>query len=186
MANRIVWIPGGWKRPFIASLCATLASCTTPANGQDAAQPLESRYTLLDNCVVVAAGIEPIDHVRQRCDGWGGIPVWLQYTDAARLGVGFGYPANTFGMFSIERHPSWPVEWRGPVQDGVFQPIAAIIRMNDYATAPGEPDRASLLVFRLTGDGMSCPLSFDAGDNEEARRIADASLREYRCLSRSP
>lgn len=141
------------------------------------APSISSRYTPLSGCREIAFGSDVGDGVDHRCKGYGGIPIWLSYRDSTRSYFGFGAKRNLSGMFSAERDDAWPIEWRGRLARGEFQPFAVILRVRGAF----EPRRRSLVVFRLRADGTSCIVGSTDGSNEAARRIADASLARFEC-----
>jgi len=68
------------------------------------------------------------------------------------------------------------------VQNGKFQPLAVIVRMDRPAGAYEGPAPTDLFVFRLRPDGTSCIVGEDIKSNEDARKIADAAIDRYACL----
>ncbi len=166
-----------------AVLAATLwtAQASAPAAGPPA---IESRYTRLRNCRELEHGNvdKGEDWLRQRCQGYGAVSIWLRYADSARVYVGFGTKPNETGdMFSVERDDAWPVEWRGVQVNGSFEPFAAILRMRVPAAAGGTTPK--LIVFRLRPDGTSCTVGSTRASNQTARRIADAARLQFVCES---
>lgn len=146
------------------------------AKAQVSDEPLHtSRYTNLDNCVIVEGSIEP-DYVINRCEGIADIAVWLRYSDSARLFVSFGSEEHGRAWFGIERDSEWPIEWRGSVHMMNFMPFAVIIRMNAAFAGAGDEPEPSLSVFKLNRDGTSCLIESGLQDNERARQIADRSI----------
>jgi hypothetical protein len=164
---------------FFSILCLSIAAVSAPAVAHGDTATMTSRYTRLGDCDEVDHGDidKGEDWIFHRCEGYDGIPVWLLYVDSSRAQVGFGSTANVTGPFGIDRDDEWPIEWRGNLDDGRFQPITAIIRM---PRPFGEG--IELIVYRLRTDGTSCIVGSTSGSNETARRIADAAIGSFECL----
>jgi hypothetical protein len=142
-----------------------------------------SRYTKFDGCHMIDHAQLGEDWVLHKCKGLGGIPVWLLFTDSAYGHVGFGAKANVSGIYGAHRDDRrWPIEWRGRVRNGKFQPLAVIIRMDRPAGAYEGPAPNELIVFRLRPDGTSCVIAETKGSNEDARKIADSAIDRFACL----
>lgn len=146
------------------------------------AQSISSQYTRIDphSCTFLEDGARlEQDWVRYRCDGAGGIPIWLFYTDGVRLRLSFGPErGDDLPIFSADREPTWPVEWRG-VQSGTFTPYAAIVRTRPPFQFDG--DRSTQLsVFRVWRDRPACFVG-NAATNDAARRLADQARGQTRC-----
>ena len=94
-------------------LLITAMAAAVPAHANPA--EITSRYTKLTSCSEVAHGdLERWeDWVSHKCKGYGGIPIWLTFTDSVRGYVGFGRKPNVTGTFGTYRDDKWPVEWRG-------------------------------------------------------------------------
>lgn len=161
--------------PFALAILSAAAS-------EGHAQALGSRYTSIDphTCRYLAdSGQGEGDWISYRCDGEGGIPVWLFYTDSARLTLSFGVnESGDLPTFSADRESDWPVEWRG-TQRGSFLPFAAIVRTRPPFQFDG--DRSTQLsVFRVWRDRPACFLG-SVATNEAARRLADRSAGQRSC-----
>lgn len=152
-----------------------------PADAKPSA--LTSRFTKFNGCRMIDHAQLGEDWVLHKCKGLGGIPVWLLFTDSAYAHVGFGTKANVSGIYGTDRDDRrWPIEWRGRVQNGKFQPLTVIIRMDRPAGAYEGPAPNELIVFRLRPDGKSCIVAESKGSNDDARWIADAATDRYACL----
>jgi hypothetical protein len=157
---------------FALALAAPDLSQTGPVS-------ISSRYTKLDHCTEIAHGDveQGEDWVQHKCQGYGGVPVWLQFMDSNKGFIGFGRRTNVIGWFGISRDNRLPIEWRGRISAGKFEPFAIIIRMPQLID---EPTR--LEVFRLRPDGTSCIIG-ETASNIDARAIADASLTRFHCTA---
>ena len=142
-----------------------------------------SRYSTIDDCVVTGDGTPDEDWVAYKCEGYGGIPVWLSYTDSARLYLGFGAIENHSGPFGLNRDDRWPVEWRGVEQNGRFKPSAIIIRMKRPDAGQPNSEAGLLFVYKLRSDGLSCLIASDLTSNHAAREIADELDSKDLCSS---
>jgi hypothetical protein len=164
-------------RGFIGLGFAVAAGIAVPADAQTAR--IESRYSKLNNCKLLAAAPLGEDWMFHRCRGHGGIPVWLVFNDSTRSQMGFGAKPNTSGIFGTDRDASWPIEWRGVRRNGRFKPFAVILRLR----RPGE-HKSFLAVYRLRPDGTSCIIGtteWSAGSNKAARAIADKAIVAFQC-----
>ena len=142
-----------------------------------------SRYTSNGPCREVngssKADLEQgADFVLYKCTGVAGWPVWTIFWEGTSARLGFGRKPNVSGMFAPGIAGKTPLEWRGVMKGGKFEPFAVILR----ARSPDPDDhRTTLVVYRLRPDGTSCIISDDAGSNAKAREIADASLTSFKC-----
>jgi len=159
---------------------AFVALATIAAASSAQAQAV-SRYTRIDPhaCTYLEDGSRyDQDWVRYRCIGEGGISVWLNYSDSTRLSLEFGEEGHDSPVFSADRDPSWPVEWRG-WERATFQPYAAIVRTRPAFQFDG--DRSTQLsVFRVWRDWAACFLG-NVATNEAARALADGAARMTGC-----
>lgn len=153
----------------------------TPAASDSARY--ESRYSRLGQtvCTPHSDGGPEQDWLMYRCDGMGGVAVWVLYQEGVRMRLDFSAasrsepPAfSTVGTFAADRDDSWPVEWRGHLAGGRFIPRAAIVRVR---AAGGEWSGSRLAVYRLTPDHRACLLGVPA-DNAGARRMADEGAED--------
>lgn len=163
-------------RVLAAVLVVCLWSWSPAGAAPHGAGSADSRYTRLDDCRVVAHGRAGEDWVSHRCKGYGGVPVWITYTDSARAGFGFGPKQNVSGMYGADRDPAWPLEWRGRPAGTSFRPFAMILRVR----VPAETTNL-LVVYGLKPDGTSCVVGSTYVSNDVARRIADASGHQLIC-----
>jgi hypothetical protein len=158
---------------MVVLLAAMLSS---PKHGE--AEPkFASRYAELSQRTDVKHPPEGEDWAYIRCHGLGSTPAWYVCTDSARCKLGFGTKPNASGIFAADSFLSWPVEWRGTLQQGRFKPFAAILRgrlANPYET------KSFLTIYRLRSDGSSCIVG-EASTNTTARRVADNAANEYKC-----
>ena len=137
---------------------------------------VESRFSSIwpQDCTVTGDGTaEDQDWVSYRCDGQGGVPVYLFFSDGVRLSLGFGDSSAPFIGYPANRERNWPIEWRGRMANGRFVPHAAILRMRTHPEEDGVTATSKLIVFGLAG--RVCVLGETSGGraNEEARRLAD-------------
>lgn len=155
-----------------------LASCSLDL--QEVATAAAARTTVLNDCEIFHDDLAN-DVIVHRCEGLGQIPVWFRYSDSARLYVGFGAKQHDSGIFGLNGDPEPTLEWRGIESPSGFVPHAVIVRLpqpidgNEASFAP------SLAVFRLRGDGTSCRIGSQIGDERLARQIADAAAQEFTC-----
>ena len=161
-------------------LSALLAVAALPASTRADAKPSpDSKYTKLNRCKIVAQG--NVDRGEDwgfvRCNGLDSIPVWYRCQDSARCKLGFGNKPNASGVFEVRSFLSWPIEWRGTVQQGRFKPFAVILRGRWYGL---EETATTLTIYRLRLDGTSCIVG-EASTNTAARRIADNAANDYQC-----
>ena len=145
------------------------------AQAQDRGEVV-SRFTSIwpHDCTETGDGsAEDQDWVSYRCEGQGGIPVFLFFSDGVRLSLGFGDQAAPFMGYQADRAENWPVEWRGRVINGRFVPHAEIARMKTF-TADGDLGGSELVVFGLRA--TTCVLGNVRGAhaNEDARRLAES------------
>jgi hypothetical protein len=167
------------KLPWLLALVTISA---LPAAASGGARPdIVSRYGKLTSCKVVAEG--DVDRGEDwgllRCNGVAGMSAWYRCQDSARCKLGFGTRPNASVVFEARSFLSWPVEWRGTVQQGRFKPFAAVVR-GRWAGAEGPA--TTLFVYRIRPDGTSCIVG-EASRNEVARRISDKAANDYRCTS---
>lgn len=115
---------------------------------------------------------EDQDWVSYRCEGEGGIDIYLFFSDGVRLSLGFGDRASPLMGYRADREQNWPVEWRGRMVGSRFVPHAAIIRMKTHP----EDERGAGSELVVFGLGRSpCVLGTVRGTqaNERAHRLAD-------------
>ena len=163
-------------------LSAILAIAASPASTRVDAKPNPvSQYSRLTDCKIVAQGDvnRGEDWGFIRCDGLGRIPAWYICQDSARCKLGFGTKPNASMVFEAKSFLSWPIEWRGTIQQGRFKPFAVILRGR---WSGNEGPATTLFVYRFRSDGTSCVVG-EAATNEAARRIADKAAYDYRCVS---
>ena len=181
------------RRSLSLAACLCLSAGSWLAAGPASSGEPTSRYTRVGPCREVAESrpdVDPEDWVLNKCSGRPGWPVWFFfYDDAIKQRIGFGRRQNVSGLFF---EPGFsdktPLEWRGLIQRGKFEPFAVILRVSS-----GDPNahRTALVVYRLQPDGTSCIIADDISTNAKAREIADVSLTGYRCkaepdLSKTP
>ncbi len=118
-------------------------------------------------------GAEGQDWVSYRCEGEGGIAIFLGYSDGVRLSLGFGAENPKIGFFSADREPNWPVEWRGRVINGRFVPHGAIARIKTRREDDTVSWNSELVVFGLSGRACVLGEVHGARENERARQLAD-------------
>ena len=153
-----------------------------PASTSVGAKPnLVSKYARLTGCKIVAQGnVERgEDWGFLRCNGLGSIPAWYKCQDSSRCKLGFGTRPNASVVFEAKSFLSWPIEWRGTLEQGRFKPFAVILR-GRWAGIEGTA--TTLFVYRIRLDGTSCVVG-EASTNGAARRIADKAANDYRCDS---
>jgi hypothetical protein len=182
--NRYISQPGGLevRSPlFPLAFVVTLSTVAGPGQSFDLPQSsqdrgVESRYSSIwpHDCTSTGDGAaEGQDWVSYRCEGQGGIPVHLFFSDGVRLSLGFGERSDPFMGFRADRERTWPIEWRGRTMGGHFVPHAAIVRMKTHPEEDGVSTNSKLIVFGLSG--TTCILGEVSGRraNEDARRLAD-------------
>jgi len=144
-----------------------------PAQAQQTGE-MVSRFSSIwaSDCIEAANGAaEDQDWIRYRCEGQGGVPVLLFFSDGTRLSLRFGDHDPGHGYYVADREQNWPVEWRGRMVQGGFVPRAAIVRMRNYGEFEGDRQAGSrLVVFKI--EGGSCVVGEVQG-NEQARQLAD-------------
>lgn len=158
-----------------AAIAASLLGLAPHAHAQQSDE-IESHFSSISprDCLYTGDGAaQDQDWVTYRCEGQGGIAIFLGYTDGVRLSLGFGAEHPKIGPFSADREPNWPVEWRGRVTNGRFVPHAAIARMKTYPEDETVTWSSELVVFGVSG--RACVLGEVHGvrANERARRLAD-------------
>lgn len=170
------------KSPLLPlALVAALSSVAVPAQTLDLRPPsqdsgIESRFSSIwpHDCTSTGDGAaEGQDWVSYRCEGQGGIPVHLFFSDGVRLSISFGERSDPFTGFRADREQNWPVEWRGRMVGSRFVPHAAIVRIKTHPEEDGVSTTSKLIVFGLSE--ATCILGEVSGGraNEEARRMAD-------------
>ena len=122
-----------------------------------------------------------------RCAGHRGIPVTYD-ADEHNVLVGIGTGGETASTDWLVRHyaEAGPtIEWRGVRRGRDIDPFAAILRFRvTVSPAIGAPRREVLAVYRVDRV-RSCIVAVldgrNADANAEARRVADARARMFRC-----
>ena len=147
------------------------AACRAQDRGE-----VVSRFSSIwpHDCTATGDGAaEDQDWVSYRCEGEGGIAVYLFFTDGVRLSLGFGDRTTPFMGYRADREQNWPIEWRGRIVNGRFVPHAAIARMKTHPE-DGGTGGSELVVFGLSRP--SCVLGGvrGRGANDQARRLADS------------
>jgi hypothetical protein len=179
-------------RVVIAGLILSFAIFNAPPAS---AQQVEYAYTQFDaDKCRHTRGRDVEDYGSWRCPGYQGIPVYLAAGDQ-RMYVSFGKNAaneiaagETFPGFNnvYKGTIEWPLERR---PDGTVHPFATILRWNwmteaDVSRGDGKSTGQRLVITRL-GPGGVCHVGYVDGRapdaNEQARRIADAKARSFRC-----
>ena len=166
------------------AIAAALFGIVTPVEAQES-DGVVSRFSSIwtHDCTETGNGGNTEDWISYRCEGEGGLAVFLLFTDSVRLSLGFGDRTSMLGPYSAQREQNWPVEWRGRMVEGGFVPRAAIVRMR----VPPELDDSGrggsgLVVFRVGDESCVIGEVRGAGANERARRMAD----EGQCTSNGP
>lgn len=154
-------------------IAIAILGLATPALSQNR-PAIESRFTSIASadCVEVGNGGDEIDFVDYRCPGPNGMSVDLHFHDSLYLALGFNGTQVGSTMLSSNRPSNWLVDWRGRVENGVFRPLAAIVRVRDPDWSE-DHSGSYLLVF---GFGPHpCLLGERSGPraNAEARTLAD-------------
>ena len=160
---------------MMAATAAALLGLAPPAHAQESDEVV-SRFTSISphDCTQTGDGsAEDQDWVSYRCEGQGGIAIFLGYTDGVRLSLGFGAENQQLGLFSADREPNWPVEWRGRVINGRFVPHSAIARMRTRREDDTVTWNSELVVFGLSGRACVLGEVHGARANERARQLAD-------------
>jgi hypothetical protein len=117
------------------------------------------------------------DYIIRQCESFPGIYTYLFYQEGLRLSVGFGSKPNTVRGGTDANRGDWPIVWGGEKRNGKFIPQVAIGRFTNFGE---EPSVQRLTVFRLLDNGMACVVG-DARKNEEARAIAIAAMKKWKC-----
>ena len=154
------------------AIAVALFGIVTPAQAQESDEVV-SRFSSIwtHDCTETGNGGDTEDWISYRCEGEGGLAVFLLFTDSVRLSLAFGDRTSMLGPYSAQREQNWPVEWRGRMVEGGFVPRAAIVRMRNYGEFEGDRQAGSrLVVFKV--EGGSCVIGEVQG-NEQARRLAD-------------
>ncbi|WIY68091.1 hypothetical protein KB221_08200 [Aquidulcibacter paucihalophilus] len=157
------------------AVAASLVGLASPVQAQEASR-IESRFSSIwpHDCTYTDDGAaEGQDWVSYRCEGEGGIAIFLGYSDGVRLSLGFGAENPMIGFFSADREPIWPVEWRGRVINGRFVPHGAIARMKTRREDDTVTWNSELVVFGLSGRACVLGEVHGARENERARQLAD-------------
>ncbi len=146
-----------------------------PSRAQDRGEVV-SRFSSIwpHDCTATGNGAaEDQDWVSYRCDGQGGVSVFLFFSDGVRLSLGFGDSSAPFMGYRADREQNWPVEWRGRMANGRFVPHAGIVRMMTHPEEDGVSASSKLVVFGLAE--RACVLGEVSGAraNDDARRLAD-------------
>ncbi len=130
------------------------------------------------------------------CTGYRGYPVLLTYSDLRETALYGFLPGG-----EIPRQPGFhpfnragpKIEWRIDRQERVETPYAAIHRWFVSAGEEGSPDTEILVVSKVASleDRTGCYVGFvmatgNPQANEEARRVADESARDFECGSDEP
>lgn len=160
------------------------------------AQSVASAVTKLDldKCRHTAGKAEE-DYGEWRCQGYGGIPVYIAAGDQ-RSYVSFGRNAKkelaarqTLTSFNGEGET---IEWRGERgAGGKLKPFATIMPWSTTVSSGDEAVRGRMLVVTRLGPGGVCHVGYvDAKANDDAdvlaRRIADETARSFKCGSDKP
>ncbi len=122
-----------------------------------------------------------------RCAGHRGIPVTYDADEHNVLvGIGSGGEAASTDWLTRHNAEAGPtIEWRGIRRGHDIDPFAAILRFRVTASpAIGAPRRDVLVVYRVDRVRSCIVAVLDgrrADANTEARRVADASARTFRC-----
>jgi hypothetical protein len=164
----------------------------TPA----AAEPIVSAYTALDlDQCRHSPGKAEEDYGEWRCQGFGGIPVYLSGGDQ-RSFVSYGRNAKnepaarqTLASFNGEGKT---IEWRSVRgADGKLTPFATIMRWSTTVAAEDPPVRGQVLVVTRLGPRGVCHVGYVDGRanpdaNALAQKIADEHARNFRCEADKP
>lgn len=159
----------------LAAFAASLIGIASPVQAQEASR-IKSRFSSIwpHDCTYTGDGAaEGQDWVTYRCEGEGGIAIFLGYSDGVRLSLGFGAENPKIGLFSADREPNWPVEWRGRVINGRFVPHGAIARMRTRREDDTVTWDSELVVFGLAEQVCVLGEVHGARENERARQLAD-------------
>ncbi len=154
---------------------AVVLGCGAPSRAQDRGEVM-SRFSSIwpHDCTATGDGAaEDQDWVSYRCEGEGGIAVYLFLTDGVRLSLGFGDRTAPFMGYRADREQNWPIEWRGRIVNGRFVPHAAIARMKTHPEDEMVTWSSELVVFGLSGRPCVMGEVHGARANDEARRLAD-------------
>lgn len=146
-----------------------------PSRAQDRGEVV-SRFSSIwpHDCAETGNGAaDDQDWVSYRCEGEGGMAVYLFFSDGVRLSLGFGDSSAPLMGYPADREPSWPVEWRGRVVNGRFVPHAAIARMKTHPEDETVSWGSELVVFGLSGQPCVLGEVHGARANERARQLAD-------------
>ena len=158
--------------PIAAALA--ILGLGAPSQAQEQGEVV-SRFSSIwpHDCTVTGDG-SPLgeDWLHYRCEGQGGIPVFLFFSDGVRLSLGFGDRTARFMGYRADREQNWPVEWRGRIVNGRFVPHAAIARMKTHPE-DGGTGGSELVVFGLSRPACVLGEVRGRGANDEARRLAD-------------
>lgn len=159
--------------PMAAALA--MVGLGAPSQAQEQGEVV-SRFSSIwpHDCTATGDGAaEDQDWVSYRCEGEGGIAVYLFFTDGVRLSLGFGDRTAPFMGYRADREQNWPIEWRGRIVNGRFVPHAAIVRMRTHPEDDMVTWTSELVVFGVSG--RSCVLGevHGARANDQARQLAD-------------
>ncbi len=150
-----------------------------------AAQPATSVYTALDldSCEVLEI-VEEGESVRQRCPGFGGVPLFVSAGDG-RFDVDAGIDNGEWESLAAFNAPGGRIEWR--LRGG--RPFAIIFRLT--TVVPGQRATSALMVETIGQAGRpGCQIaSIDgavANANAVARAIADRRAGAFRCGTDRP
>ena len=176
------------------TIAAILVAFAAPAA---AAETITSAYTDLDtqkDCVTYdAVGEEEGgDWADLVCSGYRGYPVMLFYGDA-RESLFYGFPPEgddvpVWESFSAFNNAGPKIEWRIADDGRRAIPFATIHRR--FVSASGDSDKTIevLVVSKVAqvAEREGCAVGLvvatgNAGANEAARRIADESVRGFKC-----
>lgn len=157
------------------------------------ASTIESRFTSIANrdCVIAPPIDEEIEEQSKTCLGVTGISVVVSGLGAS-VQIALAWDGTT-----VDEAPAvveaWSagekMEWRGPVEAGVFNPQAAVVRM--LFPRDGTPDigHQVLAIIRVE-DGQACLLgAVDIGANEDGYQLARSwsdKAADFECGRDSP
>jgi hypothetical protein len=176
----------------LAFAALVVAAFVTPSRGADT---IASVYTPLDldKCRHVAGTMEE-DYGEWRCQGYGGIPVFVSAGDQ-RSFVSYGRSAKnepaarqTLASFNGEGKT---IEWRGVRgADGTLKPFATIMRWSTTKSGEEPPMHGQVLVVTRLGQPV-CHVGYvDARANTDAnalaQKIADEEARKFQCGADKP
>jgi hypothetical protein len=150
----------------VALAAAALVGLVSPAHAQQSGEVV-SRFSSIapNDCTATGDGsAEDQDWVSYRCEGHGGMAVYLFFSDGVRLSLGFGDSSAPFMGYPADR---------GRVINGRFVPHAAIARMKTHPEDETVTWSSELVVFGLSGQPCVLGEVHGAHANERARQLAD-------------